>query len=235
MYQDKVVLVTGSSRGIGFAIIQHFLRHNAIVIGLSRNESSFVHERYYHFAVDISDPDAIITCFRKEIGKKFKKVDILINNAALLTSQYSMIMPVKNAVEMVNVNLLAVFFVSREVAKLMRNNGGGRIVNMGSMAVSLEPIGDSIYAACKAGITTMANVMAKEFASYKVTCNTIGITAMETGMLKQLPKNKIDEIINKLTIPRYANEDDIFNVIDFFVSERSSYITAQTIYLGGIN
>ncbi len=81
----------------------------------------------------------------------------------------------------------------------------------------------------------MANIMAKEFASMNVTCNTIGITAIETDMLNQLPRHKIDDIIKKLVVPRYANDDDIFNVIDFFVSERSSYITAQTIYLGGIN
>ena len=146
-----------------------------------------------------------------------------------------MIMPLKNAIDMVNLDLLAVFFVSREVAKLMRKNSFGRIINIGSMSVRLETVGDSLYAACKAGINTMANVMAKEFSALNITCNTLGITAIETDMLSQLPKPKIDEIVRNLPIPRYAKAEDIFNVIDFFASERSSYITAQVIYLGGIN
>lgn len=238
MYKNKVILVTGASRGVGLFIVQHFLANSGRVIGLSRTESALKHPEYTHFSVDIADPNAIINCFRKQISKEFKNIDIVINNAAVLTSQYAMIMPVKNALDMVNVNLLGVFFVSREAAKLMRNVKNGRIVNIGSMATSLEPAGDSIYAACKAGINTLANVMAKEFASMSVTCNTMAITAIETDMLNQHTPSaqlKIKEIINNLPIPRMAELDDILNVIDFFVSPRSSYITAQMIYLGGIN
>ena len=146
-----------------------------------------------------------------------------------------MILAVKNVTDMVNVNLLGTFFISREASKLMRKNGYGRIINIGSMAASLEPIGDSIYAACKAAVNTIANVMAKELSGLNITCNTLGITAIETDMLHQLPRHKVDEIISKLPIPRYASANDIFNVIDFFASEKSSYITAQVIYLGGIN
>jgi len=139
---------------------------------------------------------------------------------------------------MLNVDLLAVFLVSRESAKLMRKNNYGRIINIGSMAQSLEPAGDSLYAACKAGANTLANVMAKEFSTLNITCNTLAITAFETDMLKQhtpSAQSKIKEIIKNLTIPRIAEKDDILNVIDFFASERSSYITAQIIYLGGVN
>ena len=238
LYQDKIVLVTGSSRGIGLEITKHFIDNGANVIGLSRGSSEFSHKNYTHYSVDLSKGENIVNCFKKEISKKYKQIDILINNAAVLTPQYSMIMPIHNAIEMVNVNLLGVFFVSREAAKLMRNQAYGRIINIGSMTTSFEPVGESIYAACKAGINTMANVMAKEFSSIRVTCNTLSITAFETDMLNQhseTAKIKIKEIINNLPIPRIAKRDDILNVIDFFASERSSYVTAQTIFLGGIN
>ena len=237
MYTDKIVLITGTSRGIGWEIVHHFLRNHAVVIGMSRGDSIIKHKNYHHFSVDLSQPEKIIEIF-KEISKQFKKIDILINNAAVLTSQYSMIMPLKNAVDMVNVDLLAVFLVSREAAKWMRKNAYGRIINIGSMAASLEPAGDSLYAACKAGIQTLANVMAKEFSSFKITCNTLAITAFDSDMLRQhspTAQEKIKEIIKNLPIPRMAEKEDIFHVIDFFASERSSYITAQTIYLGGIN
>jgi 3-oxoacyl-[acyl-carrier protein] reductase len=238
LYQEKVVLVTGSSKGVGLEFTKHFIKHGATVIGLSRGNSGFQHERYRHFQVDIGDPLLIANCFKKEIGKQFKKIDIVINNAAVMTSQYSMIMPVKAALDMVNVNLLGVFFVSREASKLMRGKEYGRIINIGSMASSLEPVGDSIYAATKAGISSIANVMAKELSSMNITCNTLAITAIETDMLRshsETAQVKIKEIVHNLPIPRMAAIDDILNVIDFFASDRSSYITAQTIYLGGIN
>ncbi|RYY19533.1 MAG: SDR family oxidoreductase [Chitinophagaceae bacterium] len=233
-YVNKVVVVTGSSRGVGRHIVEHFLANGAQVIGISRGGSEVAHDAYTHFSADIGLPDQVTKTFR-QIQKTFKQVDIVINNAAVLTSQYSLILPAKNVMDMVNVNLLGTFFVSREAAKLMRKNEYGRIINIGSMAASLEPVGDSIYAACKAGINTIANVMAKEFAAMQITCNTLAITAIETDMLNQLPRHKIDEIINKLPVPRYAKPEDIFNVIDFFAAEQSSYITAQVIYLGGVN
>jgi len=233
-YLDKVILITGASRGIGRETSLYLLRYGASVIGFSKGESTIPNKNYCHFSVDIRDVTKIRKTFF-EISEKFAKVDILINNAAVLTSQYSMIMPPEKAQEMVDVNLLGTFFVSREVAKIMRKAKWGRIINISSMASRLEPMGDSIYAATKSAVITLANIMAKEFSNINITCNTLGITAFETDMLKQLPRDKTDKIIADLPVPRYARLDDIFNVIDFFTSERSSYITAQTIFLGGIN
>jgi 3-oxoacyl-[acyl-carrier protein] reductase len=236
-YQGKIVLISGTSRGLGYVIAEHFLENGATVIGLSRNEHRFESPNYHHVIVDIGDPQLVVDTF-KRIAKTFSRIDIVVNNAAVLTSQYSLIMPIKNAVDMINVNFLGTFFVSRESAKLMRKSGHGRIINIGSMAASLEPMGDSIYAATKVGIQTLANVMAKEFASMNITCNTIGITAFDSDMLRshtQKAQEKINNIIKNLAVPRKAEAADVLNVIDFFASEKSSYITSQTIYLGGVN
>jgi len=184
--------------------------------------------------VDVADADSITRGFAL-LRKQFGRVDIVVNNAAVLTSQYSMVMPVSAARSMLDTNLFGTFLVSREAAKLMRPGKWGRIINIGSMAVSLEPIGDSMYAATKAAVSTLANVMAREFAPLNITCNTLGITAIESDMLNQLPREKVDAIIAGLPIARYATADDILNVIDFFASERSSYVTAQTVFLGGVN
>ena len=233
-YDGKVVVVTGASRGVGHAVSRYFLRHGARVIGFARGGPTIDDAAYTHFAVDIGNAKEVQDAFR-QIANEFPTVDIVINNAAVLTSQYAMILPAHNAQEMVNTNLLGTFFVSREAAKIMRKAKTGRIINIGSMAARLEPMGDSIYAACKAAVSTLANVMAKEFSSFNVTCNTLGITAIDTDMLAQLPRDKVDAIVAALPVPRYATEDDIFNVLDFFAAERSAQITAQTVFLGGVN
>lgn len=234
-YNDRIVLVTGARRGVGRLVVEHFLRGGAQVIGFSRHlDDSQPSDRYLPLAVDVSDPDSVVKGF-EQVRKQFGRIDIVINNAAVLTSQYAMIMSASAVKSMLDVNVLGTFLVSREAAKLMRKGKWGRIINIGSMAASLEPIGDSVYAATKAAVSTLANVMAKEYGPLNITCNTLGISGIETDMLAQLPRDKIDGVIGGLPLPRYAVPDDIFNVIDFFASERSGYITAQTVFLGGVN
>jgi 3-oxoacyl-[acyl-carrier protein] reductase len=233
-YAGRTALVTGSRRGVGRLIAEHFLTEGATVVGFAKGDVTIDHPSYKHFQVDLADPNAITEVFGT-LRKTIPAIDIVVNNAAVLTSQYAMIMPPGAAQAMVNVNLLAPFLVSREAAKLMRKTKWGRIINIGSMAASLEPVGDSMYAATKAGLSTIANVMAKEFGSMNVTCNTLGISAIDSDMLAQLPRDKIEAIIAGLPVPRFAQPDDILNVIDFFASERSSYITAQTVFLAGVN
>lgn len=234
LYSERVALVTGSSRGVGRLIAEHFIKEGATVIGVSRGGSDLTHESYRHCQADVSDAAAVQALFAG-LRAQGISVDIVVNNAAVLTSQYAMILPASAAQAMVNINLMGPFLVSREAAKMMRKGKWGRIINIGSMAASLEPEGDSMYAACKAAVATLANVMAREFAPMNVTCNTLGITAMETDMLRQLPREKVDAVIARLPMPRYAVDDDVLNVIDFFASERSAYITAQTVFLGGVN
>lgn len=234
-YADRIVLVTGARRGVGRLLVEHFLAEGAQVVGLSRHaDDGHAHERYTPIAADVAEATQVVAAF-EQIRKRFGRVDIVVNNAAVLTSQYSMIMSPSAAAAMVQTNLLGTFLVSREAAKLMRKGKWGRIVNVGSMAASLEPIGDSVYAATKAAVSTLANVMAKEFGPLGITCNTLGITAIATDMLAQLPKDRIDGVVGSLPLPRYAEPDDLFNVVDFFASERSGYITAQTVFLGGVN
>lgn len=233
-YAGKLALVTGSRRGVGCLIAEHFLQHGARVVGFARGAATIEHPDYFHFQVDVGDPAAVQKGFA-ELKKITDSVQIVVNNAAVLTSQYAMIMPPAAAQAMLNTNLMGAFMVSREASKLMRKAKWGRIINIGSMAASLEPIGDSMYAACKAGLSTLANVMAKELAPLNVTCNTLAVSAIKTDMLAQLPQDKIAQVIAGLPIPRFAEPDDILNVLDFLASERSSYITAQTIYLGGVN
>ncbi len=232
MYTGKTVLITGSGRGIGSDLADHFLKNNAKVIGCGVLDWGF-DNNYHCLQHDLADTKSIPELFEKFKKMHVKKIDICINNAAVLTSQYALKMGIEDAERMAKIDLLAPFFVARESVKMMLH--GGRIINISSMAVALEPMGDSMYAACKAGLNKMSNILAKEFAGFGITVNTLAISAIETDMLKQLNKEKVDKVVKSLPIPRYATMDDITNVIDFFCSPKSSYITAQTIYLGGVH
>lgn len=233
-YAGRVAVVTGARKGLGRLLTDHFLDQGAQVIGFSRGDSSIAHGNYSHYNVDVGDDLAVRAAF-VAIARAHGRVDILINNAAVLTSIHAMLLPAPRAEEMLRTNLLGTFYVSREAAKLMRKRKYGRIINIGSMASTLEPIGNSVYAATKAGSMTLAAVLAKEFAGFGVTVNTLAVSAIDTDMLRQLPREKVDEVIAGMPIPRLAVPDDVFNVIDFFASPQSSYITAQTVFLGGVH
>ena len=235
MYTGKVVLITGTSRGVGRHLAEYFLSKNAKVIGIS---GSKVQDgiNYRHYAVNLSMPHEIAGVFTsiKELVSK-EGIDICINNAAIMSSRMSQKMPELDAYQMIMVDLLAPFLVCREASKLMYDIPYGRIINIGSITDVCEAMGDSVYAACKAGLKTMTNILAKEYARQNITCNTLAISAIDTDMLAQHKPEVVDALVKTFPIPRKATIADITNVIDFFCSEKSGYITAQTIYLGGLH
>lgn len=233
-YSGRVVVVTGASRGLGALLVHHFLGGGAVVVGMSRGPATVTLTGYTHHEVDVGDADAVRAAF-VAIGRVHGRVDVLVNCAAVLTSIHAMLMPAERAEEMVRTNFLGAFYVSREAAKLMRKRKSGRIINIGSMAVTLEPVGDSVYAATKAASMTLTGILAKELAGYGITVNTLAVSAVETDMLRQLPRDQVDRVVAGLPLARMATLADIANVIDFFASPASDYVTAQTIFLGGVH
>jgi 3-oxoacyl-[acyl-carrier protein] reductase len=229
---NRTVLVTGSSRGIGRIISEHLLESKFQVEGVSRGLSDLVHPNYRHHSVDLLDPVAVAGLF-STLRKLEINVDTLINNAGVLTSQYALILDPNRAKDMVLTNLWAPFVISREAARSMRKQKWGRIVHIGSMAPTLEVQGDSIYAACKKGLEVYSNVIARELSQFNITSNVLGISAFPTEMLSQLPPVALENALQMLPIPKMAVKEDIFNLLDFLISAKSSNITAQTIYLGG--
>ena len=231
---NKVVVITGTSKGIGKAMALYYLNKNFVVAGCSRSSSSIDNKNYRHFELDITDEKAVVSMIRA-IKKEFKKIDILINNAGIASMNHILTTSVETISKLFNTNFLGTFLFTREVAKVMMKEKYGRVINFSTIAKPLRLEGEAVYAASKAAIESFTQTSSKELNSFNITVNAIGPTPIETDLIKAVPKDKIEDLLNKQTIKRFGTFEDIINVIDFFIDDRSSFITGQIIYLGGVN
>jgi 3-oxoacyl-[acyl-carrier protein] reductase len=116
----------------------------------------------------------------------------------------------------------------------MQKKKYGRIINFSTVAVALNLEGEAIYSASKSAVEQVSKVMSKELGGMGITVNCVAPTPIDTDLIKSVPKNKIDELISKQSIKRMGLFSDVINVIEFFMDEKSSFISGQTIYLGGV-
>lgn len=233
MTEDEVVLITGTRKGIGRFLVQHFVHKGAIVEGCSRESPDWKLERYTHHIADVAD-EAQVKAMISSIHKRHGRLDIVVNNAGIASMNHILLTPATTVDRIMATNFRGTFLVCRESAKLMKRRRYGRIVNVGTVAVPMRLAGEAIYAASKNAITSLTQILAHELAEFGITCNVVGPTPIDTDLIRAVPKEKIDRLVDKLAIKRLGRFEDVANVIDFFVRPESDYITGQVIYLGGM-
>lgn len=231
---QKIIVITGTRKGIGLELTKHFLEQGHIVIGCSRRKSEFTHKSYEHYIVDVSDEKSVVKMIRS-IKKIHGSIDVLLNNAGIAAMNALLLTPLSTFKKVFDTNVQGTFLFLRETAKTMIKQRRGRIINYSTVAAALDLEGEAIYAASKAAVESLTRVASKELGQYGITVNAIGPTPIETDLIKLVPKNKIDELIEKQAIRRLGLYEDVTNVIDFLIAEESDFITGQTIYLGGVN
>lgn len=227
-----VALVTGSRKGIGRQLCSHLLGKGYVVVGFSRGPADWEAEDFTHFEADVAVEKDVRSVMRY-ITKDFGRLDVLVNNAGVASMNHFLLTPLETASSIINTNLLGVFLVSREAAKLMRRRKFGRIVSFGSAAVPLRLPGEAVYLAAKNAVVTFSQVLAHELAMFGITVNVVGPSPTQTDMIRGVPEEKINALLDALPIKRLTTFEDIFNVVDFFLSPASSAITGQVVYLGG--
>jgi 3-oxoacyl-[acyl-carrier protein] reductase len=234
--KSMIVLITGTRKGIGHALANHFLQAETnIVVGCSRSSDEIIeHIRYQHYQVDVTVEIDVVKMVRDVISKH-GRIDVLINNAGVAAMNHFLTTPYSTAKNIFDTNFHGSFLFSREVGKQMMRQKYGRIVNFSTVAVAHSLKGEAIYASSKSAIETMTRVSARELGSYGVTVNAIGPTPVETDLNKAVPQAKITELIELQAIPRLGTFEDVTNMIEFFVSEKSDFITGQIIYMGGVS
>jgi len=226
-------MVTGTRKGLGLYIAEHYLALGHTVIGCSRGDSDLEHENYQHFLADVADEKAVKKMFTA-VRKKHGGLDNMINNAGIASMNHALLTPMNTVSSIFDTNVKGTFLFCREAAKLMQRSGGGRIVNMTTVATPLMLEGEAIYAASKAAVLNLTQVLAREFAPFGITVNAVGPTPVKTDLIGGVPAEKLDALLARQAIPRFGEPEDVVNVIDFFLNPRSTFVTAQNIYLGGV-
>jgi 3-oxoacyl-[acyl-carrier protein] reductase len=229
----QVVLITGTRKGIGRHLVQYYADQGYRVVGCSRGEVDYKLENYRHFCLDVSDEKKVKKMF-VEIRKTYNQLDILINNAGIASMNHVLLTPLKTVTNIFNTNVVGTFLLCREAAKLMSKKKYGRIVNFSTVATPLKLEGEAVYAASKAAILSLTQILARELADFGITVNSVGPTPVETDLIRSVPKDKIDRLLARQAIPRFGTFKDITNVIDFFIQKNSDFVTGQNIYLGGV-
>lgn len=231
---SKILLITGSRKGIGRYLSEYYLEIGYTVIGFSRSDSDLRHNNYKHILLDVADEDAVSKSVRS-IYKDYKRIDYLINNAGIASMNHFLLTPLSVVSKVFETNFKGTFNFSREVGKVMSRQKFGRIINFTTVASPLNLEGEAIYASSKSAVETFTRVIAKELGPFGVTCNLIGPSPIKTDLIKNVPQNKIDKLIQMQAIPEFSEFKDVSNVTDFFLSDKSKMITGQIIYLSGVN
>jgi len=231
---NKVILITGTRKGIGKDLAEYYLNLGFNVVGCSRGLGTIENDNYRHYELDVSDEKAVVKMVRST-KKEFGRIDILLNNAGVASMNHFLTTSFSTVQNIFNTNFLGTFIFSREVSKVMMKQKYGKIVNYTTVASALRLEGEAIYAASKGAIENFTQTISKEVAPYNITVNAIGPTPVETDLIKAVPKDKIQDLLDKQAIKRFGTFEDIKNVIDFFIDDKSDFITGQVIYLGGVH
>lgn len=233
MYQ-QVIIITGTSKGIGYYLANSYLQAGHFVVGCSRSSSNIRHENYRHFELDVTDETSVASMVRK-VKKEFCNIHVLLNNAGIASMNHCLTTPSETVQKIFSVNVFGSFYFLRDVGKQMIRNKYGRIVNYTTVANPLQLEGEALYASSKAALETLTKISAKELGDFGVTVNCIGPTPIDTELTRAVPKNKLQDIVQRQAIKRMGKYEDVKNVIDFFIDEKSDFVSGQILYLGGVS
>jgi len=240
-FKDQVVLVTGSTRGIGKATAEAFAAEGATAIIIGRNAElaksvcdgiTAQNQKADHYIGDVSNTENIQEIVTK-ILDKYKRIDILINNAGITKDNLLLRMSERDWDDVMSINLRGAFICTKAVTKAMLKAKKGRIINVSSIIGLTGNAGQTNYAAAKAGMIGFTKSVAKELASRGITVNAVAPGYIQTEMTDQLKDAARDELLKRIPMARLGTTEDVANACLFLASQEADYITGQTIVIDG--
>ncbi len=245
MLKSKVVLITGSSRGIGKAILEKFAAEGIHIIACS-NKKNNIHIDYcrklsrkykikiYPLFFNFNNQDNINDGIEK-IKKLNIKINYLINNAGIITTSSFQMTKKTDLTEIFKVNFFGQFYFTQHISKMMiKTDGSKSIVNISSSSGLDNDIGRSVYSASKASIISLSSTLSKELSAFKIRVNSIAPGLTETDMMRNNTKKEyIEKTLSRISLKRIGKPEEIANVVFFLCSDLSSYVNGQTIRVDG--
>jgi 3-oxoacyl-[acyl-carrier protein] reductase len=231
--EARIIAITGTRKGIGLFLAEQFLERGWKVVGCARGAGGPDHPDYSHYELDVADERAVVAMMN-DVRRRHGGLDALLNNAGIASMNHALLTPGSTMQRVFATNVFGTFLFCREAAKLMRRRGAGRIVNFATVATPLKLEGEAVYAASKAAVVSLTEVLARELAPLAITVNAVGPTPVPTDLVGAVPEAKMRALIARQAIPRYGTMEDVLNVCDFFLRPESDFVTGQTLYLGGV-
>jgi 3-oxoacyl-[acyl-carrier protein] reductase len=232
MLDGKIALVTGASRGIGYAIAEELSRQGARVVGTSTSEEGAKKVPGTAKVLDVRDAaqcDALVESVQKEIGD----IAILVNNAGITRDNLALRMKDAEWDEVIDTNLRAVFRLSRAVMRGMMKARWGRIINITSVVGASGNPGQANYAAAKAAVTGMTKSLARELGSRNITVNCVAPGFIDTDMTRALSDDQRSALLQHIPLGRLGTPQDVAAAVAYLASPGGGYVTGAVLHVNG--
>ncbi len=238
---DKIVLITGASRGIGAAILQVMAQTGATLVGTATSQNGADNitaaikaagAKGQGMVLDVADSASVTACL-KQIADEIGGISVLINNAGITRDNLLMRMKDEEWDDVINTNLTSVYRLSKAVLRPMMKQKFGRIITITSVVgVSGNP-GQTNYSAAKAGIIGFSKSLAREVASRGITVNTVAPGFIRTDMTDALPEEQKKALSQNIPAAKLGEVEDIAYAVKFLASPEAGYITGETLHVNG--
>jgi 3-oxoacyl-[acyl-carrier protein] reductase len=231
MLKNKIAVITGGSRGIGFAIANTMAKNGAEIVILDMNEPEDL-GNFTFLKCNVADYNETENVV-KTILDRFGRIDILVNNAGITRDKLTPVMSESEFDAVINVNLKGTFNMIRHTYRQFMKNKSGKIINMASVVGMMGNAGQANYSASKAGVIGLTKSVAKELASRGINCNAIAPGFIGTTMTGAMTEAAQNEIIKSIPMGKIGTPDDVANLALFLASGYSDYITGEIIKIDG--
>jgi len=241
-FKNKIALVTGASRGIGRAIAESLSMHGAHVIAnynKSEKEAMSLVESLHNKNCNIEALRADVTDGKEvegmidEVVKRYKRIDILVNNAGLRRDSFLALMSYEDWEKVIDANLKSVFYVTKWVSRIMMQQREGNIISISSLSAFKGLAGQTSYAASKGGVISFTRAAARELSRFGIRVNAIAPGLIETDMLKTMDQEALKVLAQEIPLGRIGTANDIVGAVLFLASNKSDYITGETLLIDG--